>query len=256
MVLSPLEVMGMFVCYGMQFAPVGILFFLALVRYSSYVASNRRTAQTHKAPLSNGDPLEFCASHASRHDYDACRRTTPVVLPFGLYLSWLVVNAGIETAATFLVWFDPASYHGWVYMSSMSLQFAITIVKIFWLIALFDAAFYKGAAVAALALLVLSVINFIFLVADDASIVYNWVLDALVVCFYLYTFFLMVHFYHLSERRRGFRGRDTGTRFLDLFGLLFPPDFPSASAYHGSYVDQSNHFRERERTMPLAAARA
>lgn len=246
--LTPPEILGMYVFFGMQFMPIGILFLLALVRYSLYISKQGKAAQIRRVPLSDRPHLDHVASQPSRFDYNMCRQGNPIVLPFGMYLTWLVCNAGIETAATFLVWFDATPYHNWVYQMYLGVVFVIIFAKLFWLIALFDSAFYKGSFVGSLVLLVLQTLNTIVIVQAAPGRVQNWVLNMLALVFYLYTALLMVHFYHMSERRRAYRFREWGIGSFDLFGLLYPRN-PTTSAYHGSHVDPSNVTERRSNVV-------
>ncbi len=243
-VLTPTEILGLFVLYGVHFLPIAIIFLMGWIRYSVY-RSKTRHAVRHRDAVA-GPELDFAHfTKSDRGDYDAHRRDNKAVLPFAVYLCWMLVNAGIEATAMFLVWFDVTAYPTWVYQTSMGLQFAIVLVKLFWVLAFFDETSYRAAALASGMLLVLDVTNFIIVIQSDVGIVYNWVLDALVVLFYLYTFLLMVHFYHVSGRTRHYHG-DKFVDKIDVFGMMFGPN-PAARS-HGVHVDPQNvrHRRDNE----------
>ncbi len=245
--LTPTEILGMYVFFGIQFMPIAALFLLALVRYSIRVSKQRKAAQIRHVPLSDHTGLDYVGSQSTRFDYDTCHRNNPIVLPFGLYVTWLFVNAGIETAATFLVWFDNTPYHNWVYQTYLAVMFVLLFVKLFWVITLFDSGFYKGAAISSCILFVLVTFNTIIVVQAAPGRAQNWVLNMLSTIFYFYTFLVMIHFYHMSERGRAARHRECGIEKFDLIGLLYPR---RSNAYHGSHVDPSNVASERRSGPP------
>jgi len=243
--LTPTEILGLYVAFGISFLPIATVVLMAVLRYVAYRDKKRITARVRHVPVSSRDRsiLDFVST--DREHYDAHRRVVPVILPFYLYLFWMFCNAGIETAAMFLVWFDPGRYHNWAYQTSMGLQFAIALGKVGWLIAFFAVTHYKSSAVTACVLFVLTVTNAIILAVNNPHIVYNWVLDWLAALFYLYTVVVMVHFYHMSERNKRFRGTVPGEQ-LDILGMFYRKeigDIPPRAT--GVRIDPANAYVKR-----------
>jgi hypothetical protein len=235
-VLTATEILGLYVLYAVHFLPIAVVFLMAWIRYSIYREQTRHSVRHRDSVVAPDHGLAYFAMR-SRPAYDAHRRDNAAVLPFAVYLGWLVVNAGMEAAGMFLVWYNEAGYTTWVYQTSMGLQFIIVLAKLFWLLAFFDVTSYHAAATAAGALLVLAVTNAIIIVQDAPGRAYNWVLDMLVAIFYLYTFLLMVHFYHVAGRRRHYHASGWADQ-VDVFGMLFGTR--EGARAHGVQVSPSN----------------
>jgi hypothetical protein len=251
--LSPTDIMGLYVAFGISFLPIAVVVLMAVLRFVHYRDVHRAATRIRNVPTEARDRSIIDFISTDRSEYEAHRRVVNVVLPFHLYLFWMFCNAGIEAASFFLVWYDPGRYHNWVYQTSMGLQFAIALGKVFWLLAFFAVTHYKSTAVAAGILLALTMTNAIILAINDPHIVYNWVLDWLAVIFYLYTAVIMVHFYHMSERNEYYRGSVPAfAESIDIIGWFYREEL---GGYHtpratGVRVDPANRFPKRPRGDP------
>lgn len=234
--ISAADILGLYVLYALHFLPIAIILLMAWIRYSVYREQTRHSVRSRDVLA----PPEYGLMHFAmrgRTAYDAHRHDNAAVLPFALYLAWMGVNAAMEATGMFLVWYDEPGYPTWVYRASMGLQFAIVLVKFFWLLAFFDVTSYRAAAMGAGALLVLTGTNAIIVVQAAPGRAYNWVLYMLVTLFYLYTFLLMVHFYHVAGRRKHYHATGWADK-IDLFGMLFGT--PTWHRAHGVYVSTDN----------------
>lgn len=233
--LSPLELLGLYVLYGLHFLPIAIVFLMTWIRYSVYREQTRHTLLRKDGSLPPARDFTYFAK-SDRALYDAHRRENGAVLPFAVYLVWMLVNAGLEAAGMFLVWYNAGGYPEWVYQTSMGLQFVIVVAKVVWLLSFFDVTSYRVAASAAAALLVLNIANVIIVVPSAPGRAYNWVLGILIVLFYLYTFLLMVHFFHMVSRGKYYHVHGWADK-IDVFSVFTPP---SSSRTHGVHVDRHN----------------
>lgn len=238
--LTPVEILGLLVIYQTHFLPIAVVFLLGVVRYSRF-KEERKSYVVHVRNVSSQNEPEAVAYVSSdAESYERHRRIVRAIIPFHLYMLWLVVNAGMEATAMFLVWFNEPAYPHWVYHTSMGLQFAIFLCKIYWLLSFFSVTSYKNASIGAALILILTVTNTIILVQARPGLVYNWILNILVSLFYLYTFLVMVHFYHVTARARHYGGEAWASR-VDVFGMFYPEALEFTNIRrHGAYLSKGN----------------
>lgn len=223
MLLTDNEIIGLYVLFAIHFLPVVLVFLSARTRYATYKC-NRPTVEPHSQThlgAHEKNLLHFTIQDRRKYDaYCMKNRTIIPILPYSIYLMYLVVTAGVETAGMFLVWYDQASYSSGIYQASMGLQFAIMFFKVVWTFMFFDVPQYSYAAWSAGFLAALTFTNGVIILQDNTDAIANWFTYGWVAIFYFYSFLLSLVFCHTETRNRYHRV-DGSYSAYDLADALF-----------------------------------
>lgn len=212
--LSDVEILGLFVLFEINFIPIVLVFLTARNRYMTYIHNRPAVRPRNQAHLNTRERglLDFTIRDQRQYDaYRAKNQAIVPVLPYTVYLVCLLVTAGVETAGTFLVWYDRNSYSEGIYYTYMAIQFVTTFLEVGWVYFFFDTAQFCYATWAGGGLAILTFTNTVIVLQDNPGATANWFTNGWVTTFYIYSFLLALVFCHTEGRNRYHRVNDRYT---------------------------------------------